>query len=275
MNPQPQKHHFIVVHFGDPKVTTTCLASLLPNMQNIGHIIVVDNAPKPYKLPLTNNKITVIRPKENRGYGAGGALGLGALAGKSIQPYDVVFIMNNDITLDRNFITHFQKQQVIPEVIYSPQAGEVNLINGRATLAPKGTNSARKKWYTLPYADGAYMAATFATWAKLKGMPTEFFLYWEDVALSITAQKKNIQLVITSGVTITHTRDQRLNPSAQELYYLVRNGAYVLAHATPWPWQIYWRLRNAARFIYHRYLSSSPQVAQALRDAIHGKLGKK
>lgn len=285
MYTQKTNYFAIIVHFGDPECTNRTLASVLPVA---GTIVIIDHAVTPFKLPdRILSRVNVIRPRENSGYGGGVNCGLGVLLSLGAQASDVIMVMNNDVELGPDTAEHL-RQWVVKNpdrVLGGAQMGYVNLFTGRANLAVPGQPIRPDRWYRRSYLHGMWLVAHFATWARLKGFPEDYFLYWEDALLARRAKRQSIGLQKISGVTITHHQDnQSKNRQDQKkstddrLYYLVRNGALFAEQATVLPWRLWWRGVNYLRYWYHRFISQKPQspvVAQALADARHRQIGQK
>lgn len=259
MNSHIPKYCIILVHFGAPAATDRALSALFSSTQTPTKTVIIDHAHQPYSTALSY-PLTIIRPTKNMGYAAGVNVGLGFLVSKNLAKHDLVIAMNNDAVVSPTTLSQLQFPSV--PTLVGCRGGHLNYLTGRTALDKKPVN----------YLDGAFLAATWATWTKLKGMPDEYFLYWEDVALSRRAWKRSISLVVQPELNVQH---QPLHPSLttdQRLYYLVKNGARFLEQDAPGIWPIFWRSKNRLRYLYHRWLSTRPEaplIARALYDAIH------
>ncbi|PIT98422.1 MAG: hypothetical protein COT71_00830 [Candidatus Andersenbacteria bacterium CG10_big_fil_rev_8_21_14_0_10_54_11] len=288
-NPQKRECWVLVVHYGDQKRTNHALAALLAAAPPPEHIWVIDHSPEPYVLPANhppgNTAVRVIRPPRNTGYGGGLNFGLGALTGSGAKSDDLVICMNNDVIVETQAIAVLRRlaaQQTAPALIGTAtlragtiQAGmgSLNMWTGRAalTLQPAGAHQTNRRQThaagrSVPYLNGALIAAPYRVWLRLRGWPEQYFLYWEDVAISFTARRRGITLLASDTVLARHAAAVS-SRGDNELYYLVRNGAAFLQQELPLPWRWYWRVRNQLRRLYHAlHPGSSRTVRQALRD---------
>ena len=268
MIPQSRKIFGLTVHYGDPVQTRALVESLLRGLVTPEHVVVVDHDPSPFEYE--SDRVTVVRPETNAGYGAGIQTGLGVLISRRIDPMSIVVCINNDAQVSPTVLKHvsefFDTQEV--EGLVGARMGVVNLITGRADVLQ---GQARQRMAFLPYIDGAFFAAPLRTLLQLQ-VPTDYFLYWEDVLLSLRAHQQHISLL---HLPLKGFRHQELGTSSPDkMYYLVRNGALVLETETPQPWRMYWWLLNRIRYLYHSWTQHT-DIAHALRDAIQHKKGKK
>ena len=99
----------ILVNYNSEELTKMCLRSLQHiKSKNFSYsIIIVDNASqKPLKLPksLQADHVDVIRSESNLGFSGGNNLGV-TYAAEHYDP-DYICLLNNDTTVDPNFLTH-------------------------------------------------------------------------------------------------------------------------------------------------------------------------
>lgn len=259
MNPQTAKQYVVLVHFGPPQPTNQALHALFSGQKVPTEVVVIDHAHQPYSWN-RSQPVTVLRPQQNLGYGAGVNIGLGFLSKRKLAEYDIVIIMNNDVVVAS---TSLQQLTSPPLTLIGVRAGHINWFTGRTEIDKK----------PMDYLDGAFLAATSQTWAKLSGMPEKYFLYWEDVALSTCARQRGITLGLLPNLTVTHQPTHQHQETTDRLYHLVKSGAYFMEHQAPQLWRRFWWLKNRLRYLYHRWFSRSPNaplITRALRDAITG-----
>ncbi|MEX1112269.1 MAG: hypothetical protein WEC84_02295, partial [Candidatus Andersenbacteria bacterium] len=185
------------------------------------------------------------------------------------QPHDIVVCVNNDAEVAPEALEVVRdtlRAQNDPQLL-GVQAGSVNMVTGRADLG----ESMHHTWYQYPYLHGSFYAAPFRVFGMAQ-LPSEYFLYWEDVVWSWRLADQGVRLVLLPPDLVQHP-DTR-SPSEQQQYYLVRNGAYTLARYRG-PWRPYWRMVNALRLLYHRLISRKAVVVQALSDARASRLGRR
>lgn len=260
MIPQRRYIFCIVVHFGSKSSTDTLIRDLLAQESPVQRIFVVDHADESYA-PLSGaERVEVIRPKANKGYAAGVNVGLRAVKKYGAAPEDIVVCCNNDVRMASKVTTRIVRaaQQWRVPTLACARMGYVNLFTGRAHIgrAPRMPS--------LLYAHGSVLIASTATWEAVGHVPEKFFLYWEDVALSLQAKAKGVSLRQLPDIGIQH-EDAVSIVDNKKLYFLVRNGAYVLEHSERAVWRAYWKVCNIIRELAHG-LAGNAVVARALRD---------
>lgn len=276
MNPQTRKYHIILVHRADQEATHQALRSLSECVQPPDQIIVIDHGQR----PLDNASVpsVLIRPPRNTGYAGGVNYGLGVLLSRGVKGDDIVVIMNNDVVVRpdafqelRRWWAGRREVALMGAIIEEPggtvRRSYVNLLTGRTHLFGPAPPCA------VPYTHGAFFAAPYTLFMQTRGLPEEYFIYWEDAALSRRVQALGIPQRTAGRVRVAH-RARAAAPTTTQLYYLVRNGALFLERETPRRWRPYWWIVNRLRLLYHTFNPKShPLVQQALRDAAGRRTG--
>lgn len=258
--PQTTNTFVLTVHYGSPAPTRRLVDQLLENTRRPDQIVLVDHGGAGPVLPTSHPRVRVITQK-NRGYMAGLATGFAAVRDE-LRPQDIVICLNNDVSVGPRVIEDVvtwmnqHKEPVLAGIIM----GHVNMLTGRAYL-----RSAPHVVFTLPYVHGSFFTARADVFARLT-LPTDMFLYWEDVVLSWNALKAGVSLKTLPDMGIHHL-DEHVPASEEKLYYLVRNGAQTLMRRSPGGWSTYWQIVNPARLWYHRQAGHTV-IANALRDAM-------
>ena len=189
--------------------------------------------------------------------------------------------MNNDALVNERALEELMEWWEAPpqSALAGPVGGAVHLVTGRARIIRGNVRAnahlLRPTPYTLPYLHGSFLAAPYAVWSKLKGFPEQPFLYWEDVLLAARAAACRIPLHVLPHVVVEHRRDALAQPSDDQLYYLVRNGARFLERATPLPWRQWWWVVNRLRYQYHAHQPRHRTVTTALQDTFQNKVGQR
>ena len=256
--PQRRSIFAIFVHFGPQKVTDVAIASLQAGTLSPDHIIVVDHT----------------FSGSNTGYAAGLVEGLKQAALLGAKETDLCLLLNNDITFDQQYLQYIStwwEKNGGPKVLAGVAGGYVSLFSGRAHISPHIKKAT--PWHIL-YIHGSCIVGEFGLLSS--GIfPTSFFMYWEDVAVSMFVQKIPCTLAVIPGIHGIH--DDKLNQvSDAKLFYMVRNGAYVLERYTGPMWKIYWYGINTLRRTFHQSIRNSRHaiIARALAHARSQKLGK-
>ncbi len=248
------------------------LLSLAKGSRRPDHIIVIDHADSPYTLP--NVSGTLVRPEENTGYVGGMMRGLKEAKRLGASPQDLCFVLNNDASVAKNSIqTLFSWWDMHgnAKTLAGAVWGAVSLWSGRASLM---RGALRTRSGALPYIHGSCLVAEFQLFGSLP-LPQDLFLYWEDVAMSMAVIQDAGTLAVVPGLRLRHN-DKKGPLSDTKLYYLVRNGAYVLQRHPRRFWRVYWRIANMLREVCHALVPGRIHkvAARALRDARVGQLGK-
>lgn len=272
MIPQKRKYFVILVHHGNRAPTDSLVSSLQNGEEAPEKVIIVDHSHQEYSHQ--SQDVRVIRPKANNGYAAGLNTGLGALLSLGGQANDVIICLNNDLQLEPSFLSTVKSwwDKHDGSILMSNKGGYVDLVTGRSHIT---SNKKPDTWSTLSYLHGSCLIASFKTFMAMQGLPEEFFLYWEDVAISRKATQKDILLKV-KDLPVHHNDEVKNTYTDDHLYYLVRNGALFLQTSTPLPWRMWWRIVNQARLAYHSIRPQKrqvPVIREALKDAASGKDG--
>lgn len=272
MIPQPRKYFALIVHFGDTTPTKLAIADLLNQKVVPNQIVVIDQQGNLDGQMNANAVVHVLTPGENHGYAGGLNIGLGYLFSQGARLTDVVLCMNNDVRLQpgvTSYLIDYFTDNDHERTILSASIGRINLFTGKASL---GMNKNSAHWWQVAYPHGSFFAAPFALFAAIKGLPDDYFLYWEDVVIGQRATRMGYALALLPVQLVRHDEKKDQTPTGGKLYYLARNGAFFL-QSMPQPWGTYWRARNSIRRQYHRFFGNRAMI-KALQDAKEGHLKK-
>lgn len=256
----PQIPHIfaLIIHYGNPTSTVMIDAQLAKQADRKTTSIIIDHGPKQF--PQNQVLHAQVISQENNGYAAGIKRGLQEVKNLGAKADDIVIILNNDAVISQNFLSSLRKwwKGQPSSVFAGAYIGSVNLLSGRAHI-----NHQPKFPWELPYLHGSVLAAHYKTWKRLS-LPMQFFLYWEDVAISTRARAIGAKLIALPRSIFQHNDQPRIN-SMERTYYLVRNGAAFLENESPHIWKYWWRTINKYRARYHQIIGK-PQIARALQD---------
>jgi len=261
-NPHIPHYFALIVHYGPIDVTQRTVQNLLKNASCPVTTIIIDHGSEPYPQAAG---VAVIRPAHNGGYGKGINTGLEAVSKYNPSDSDIVIVMNNDVVVPGSAFSILSR---LESGIVGAEGARIHPFTGRA--------SAKERW-GYPYLEGFFLAARYSTWKQLHGISEQYFLYWEDAAVSFRARKMGIPFRAIPGLGVHHTYSKQL-PAGDKLFYLVRNGALFLEKELAWPLRLYWHALNRVRYVYHRYISTDPRasvIAEALRAARAGQWGQR
>lgn len=177
---------------------------------------------------------TLVKSPVNVGFGGGMNLGVAAAAGLGA---DTFLMLNPDACLNReSFDVLVETLSAEPMSLISPvvtrpdgsiwfTGGALDLDRGRTLSRPVDSATESK----LPWLSGACLMTSAEAWEVLGGFDEEYFLYWEDVDLSVRAQRHGIRLVVVPEASAVHdeggTQEQNSNAdfSWDYYYYNIRN----------------------------------------------------
>jgi GT2 family glycosyltransferase len=253
----------ILVHFGAKEVTDRALSSLMAGSKQPDHCIVVDHAEIPYKAPMG---VHVVRSTKNSGYAAGLLVGIHHAKSLGAKSHDICVLANNDLVFDSAGIEHLAQwwSERFSNTLAGISWGALSLITGRAIITGSSLSSSL---LVIPYIHGSCMVLEWG-YAMNITFPTDLFMYWEDVALSLRVKRMCGVLERIPFPLAAHSDTPEI-VSAEKLYFLVRNGAYVLEHELLFAWRLWWKSMNTLRRMYHALCSGSSHkiVLRALKDA--------
>tara|TARA_Y100000310_G_C20520646_1_gene733491 strand:+ start:195 stop:1061 length:867 start_codon:yes stop_codon:yes gene_type:complete len=281
MNTQKHKTYVVIVHYGDSALAQRAVAALKAGSQQPDEIVVVDHNPEPLVLEAVEG-LRVVRPSTNDGYGAGLNFGIGTLFSDKPDNRDIIVGMNNDVVVLPDTLTNLRQwwdkhpEPALVGVIAEEGkrrvggGGRINPITGRARLSARPLVDS-----PLTYVHGAFFSAPWEVMMRVRGLPEHYFMYWEDVSLSLRARQMGVPLKVAETVRVTHSEESPSQLPDAKLYYLVRNGALCLSTDAPWPYRPWWRLYSRLRLQYHQARGTKPVVVEALRDAAAGQTGRR
>jgi hypothetical protein len=242
----------ITVNYKGAEDTATCLASLQQSMVPAA-IVVVDNTPNDPKLAAALSpfpEATLIRAAQNLGFGRGNNLGIDWALAKTACEF--IFILNNDAMVET--VTIQRLEQALDE---HPEAG---IVTARIVLVEEES----KLWYGggeidwkrgggrvpgvrgpvdsplamqsrhVSFASGCAMMVRRDILQCHGGFDPRFFMYEEDVELSLRIQEAGWKIWYESTALVHHVGQGsqkkgkaflgRYNPNNPNLAFLVYHG---------------------------------------------------
>jgi GT2 family glycosyltransferase len=235
----------VLVHFGDPEITSGCLRNLR-DVESLPHrVVVVDHGPPPGLggiLEGLHPRLTVLTNLGNPGFGAGCNLG----ASRAFEEgAGGVWFLNNDARLESPMLAAFWEQsrrhpevalwgthqlenarrlgadQQPPWFAEGIEPAQVSDLQGGRTLAADESLS------------GASLFVTRESWGRLGPWPEEQFLYYEDAAWCRRAHLAGLPLVLLDSAVI-HTRGSTTGRRSRfTTFYGTRNRLMLLKDSRP------------------------------------------
>lgn len=229
----------ITVNYNGIVDTRELLLSLQTHLKLSYQVIVVDNGSIQNEAALLQKEfswITTVRSEENLGFSGGNNLAI------PLATSDYLYFLNNDTYLEDDsilalldvFKTDPLTAGVSPLILFSfPEdsiqfAGYTELT--RITLRNKLIGFGEKntgRYACLkrtPYLHGAAMLFKKSIVAKVGFMPTQFFLYYEELDWSTQFTNKGYHLYYVPQSKVYHKESQSIGRnSALQVFYLSRN----------------------------------------------------
>ncbi len=212
----------IVVNYHGTELTTKCVASLLKSIVPLS-VVVVDNTPDDPNLELALTPfpgVSLLRAPENLGFGRGNNLGIDwALAHTDCE---FMLLLNNDAFIQEDTVLHLEKALdehpeagiVSPRIVLfeSPAllwygGGEVDWKRGSGrvpgVLGPADAEPAIMPRY-ITFASGCAMLIRKTLLIQEKGFDQRFFMYEEDLELSLRVQEKGWHIWYEPQALVLH-----------------------------------------------------------------------
>jgi GT2 family glycosyltransferase/glycosyltransferase involved in cell wall biosynthesis len=255
---QEPKVGIIVLNWNQKKVTEECISSLQKINYQSYKIFLVDNASTDGSMEYLKNKfgtsITYIQNEKNFGYAEGNNKGIQEVIKKN---FDYILIMNNDVQVDKNFLTELVKVSndhseiglVSPKVYYPGSekklqsvGGKIKWSFGEARLI--GNLEKDKGQYDtlseIDFASGVCVLAPTEIFQKVGMIPTDYYMYGEDVDWSFRIKKAEYKIVVVPQSIIYHFDSlSSKSDSPAKTYYYFRNCLIFMKKWASWLTWIY------------------------------------
>ena len=223
----------IIVNHNTREILKNCLNSIISNTKDINYeIIVIDNNSQdgsPEFIKKTFSEVRLIKNKENSGFGKANNLGA------SVTKGEYLFFLNSDTIIKDNslnklfFCAKKNKElgMIAPELLLKNGEKQEGAYGAEPTLSTlvfgKLTNSKRIDWLS-----GAALLIRKSLFEKIQGFDENFFMYFEDVDLSLRVRKLGYGLAICDEAKIVHLvgRSIKISQDRKRIYYASQNYFY-------------------------------------------------
>ena len=154
---------------------------------------------------------TALLHDRNAGFGGGANLGAAAAIDAGA---DTLVVLNPDAAIAADDLRRVvARSQAQPWSVLSPRVvtatgrtwfdgAVVDLVAGRTLSAGRAGRMGLER--TLPWISGACLVTSAELWQALGGFAEEYFLYWEDVDLSVRALRLGAELAVVEGAVAVH-----------------------------------------------------------------------
>jgi len=255
----PKELPIILVNYNGNEDTIACLQSILyTEMVPLPFVIVVDNASYGKVDEIINfyPKIHIIKNKENLGFGKANNIGIN-WAIENLA-FDYLLLLNNDTLIEKDSLYYlldaFSKSPEIgiatSKIMYEKDreivwygGGDINYKRGWPKIAnynqiatPNGANKSR----FVTFVSGCVMMFSKKCLEKVGGFDDEFFMYCEDLELSLRVINLGFKLYYEPKSIIYHKVEGSINkldnnpkgihhknPSLLYLFYHVKSNQYL------------------------------------------------
>jgi GT2 family glycosyltransferase len=245
------KVFIILLNWNGWKDTIECLKSLkridYPNYQ----IVLIDNGSTDesvFQLKFFcsehNEDLIFLENQNNLGFAGGNNVGIKhALENQA----DYVLLLNNDTTVEPNFLTQLIKAaesdkkigMLGPKINFYDHKDRIWFLGGKINrLLNKGTHlyydqidsveNLPNKLFEVDYFTGCALLIKKEVIEKIGLMWNGFFLYYEDTDWNLKAQKNGWKIIVVPKAKIYHKVSRSTKPgSSSYVYYHTRNGLYL------------------------------------------------
>ncbi|MEX2007825.1 MAG: glycosyltransferase family 2 protein [Candidatus Levyibacteriota bacterium] len=230
----------VILTFNNEKTIPVLLDSLFPFKSRF-KVIIADNRSTDKTLQQIKkyNFVKLIKNKKNLGFSAGNNVGIKYAFKKGA---DVIFLLNPDTVLPKNFLKNFQEGTelllnsnavgIIGPKIYD-EKGKLWSAGGtiderRYSAKLTGYGSVDVGQYNanidLDYVSGTAIFIKKEVFEKIGLLKEDYFLYYEDVDFCFRAKKAGFKLAIDPNITITHNASSSVGKNSSVMqYYMARN----------------------------------------------------
>ncbi len=227
---------FIVLHYGEKKITEDCLDSFKGNLNDTYLVINGGNGEvsKHFKSKYALKEIIVL--EKNGGYAKGMNEGIKRAINDG---YLWIMVLNNDIELCENFIemvTDKIKTLKNEKMCFSPLImdkegkcvwfgrGEFSFFTGRAKHSKIEIEKLNSEELESDYLTGCALCFPSSAIKDCGLFDENYFLYWEDVDWSLRFKKNRYKCFVFPQIKIFHKGSASTQlESRSYLYYYFRN----------------------------------------------------
>lgn len=215
----------IILNWNDHNCTQKSVLSVLESIDNLAagysaSITIVDNGSSPPLIELApdlknHDGIDILESKENVGFARGMNL---AITAERLKNTDAVWLLNNDTVVDKKALSELinykkdnPKKICVGSVIINGHTKKIETVGGYRYLSllgveyPVGRGSLPERVGSnepiLDYISGAALFIDAPTLLQLGGLPSENFLYYEELNLArLLGDRSHLGVCLTAKV---------------------------------------------------------------------------
>lgn len=211
----------LLVNYNSSIDTNECIESIINSGENDFFILVVDNGgDQIFQSNLEEDYLKIIRSDTNLGFGRANNLGLAWIM--SNINYEYILILNNDTIVSFDSIAKLRRSFdslpsfsiVTGRIHYNSNrnlvwygGADINFVRGWPKIADFGKEPSLEgalKSREVEFISGCLMLFSKESIEKVKGFDERFFMYIEDVEMSIRAKNDGCTLYYNSEAKIYH-----------------------------------------------------------------------
>lgn len=205
----------LVVHYDSPETLQQTIGNLRQFFAP-ERLFVVDNSSSLGDSGVGHDA-TIIDDGENHGYAGGVNLGMrhissnSAIAEVLVCTHETVFRENAVELLLETASKHPGDHIVAPRLVTKSRNGADSIWSNGGTLSfpfsypGHNRSKSRSGVQKATWVDGAAFVISISTWRRVGGVPEEFFMYMEDVALGLKCQKLGIPVLANLDAQVEQT----------------------------------------------------------------------
>ncbi|MGK5173594.1 glycosyltransferase [Geodermatophilus sp. CPCC 205761] len=239
----------VVVNFRSSHHLAECLRTL-PGREVVRWVVVVNNSPwdeadaaRLRELGAADPRLVLVDSPGNVGFGAGVNTGVAVAARKGAS---IVWILNPDVRVASGATEELvealrrRRPAIVTPLITSDfngqtliafAGGRIDLRTGRVEHERyrSGLDRVPSGERRTDFITGAAMMLEVSTFAQLGGFREDLFLYWEDVDLSLRAQRLGIDLVVVPAARVWHLQGGSAESRYDYVHYYTQRNRIVVA----------------------------------------------
>lgn len=216
--PQFEDIGFVIVNYRTPELTQKCIECVRSLYSEVS-IVIVDNSPNCEQNTQTDRGDIIYLPqKSNVGFGA--AVNLGAASLRALKVIKYLVLLNSDAVIYEGFLEFLCPLLQIPGIGMvapvildnetQPQiwcaGGRFSSLQGGVDLKYRGERIAGYNAFYSEFASGCALLMSLETFWEIGGFDQRFFMYEEDLDLSLRILGSGQKIAIHDEVIVTHIR---------------------------------------------------------------------
>lgn len=212
----------IVVHYGDPALTRAAVDSILRDRVRPHRLAIVDNGPGHFDDAGLGESVSVLRPGRNIGFAAAVNAAVEAFVRDDTS---LIWLFNNDAVAEPGALEALlasmrrsENKALVSSLINDASTGdawferarfypwrlESRHVRGPSRRRADTVDRLPPSAKSIAYLPACSLLAPRALFDAIGGLDTSFFLYGEDVDLSVKASRLGYDLVVANASVVSH-----------------------------------------------------------------------